>query len=465
MIFASLTFLYLFLPANLLFYFLSRRQLYRNVLLTGFSLFFYAWGEPVWVTLLIFSSALDYLNGLIIERHRGRWQAKFALILSLAVNLGLLGLFKYSAFLYENLNALFGLSLTVPTFALPIGISFYTFQTISYTVDVYRDQVKVQHSFLRFLMFVSLYPQLVAGPIVRYQDVAAEIDSRTVSARDLSEGMGRFCVGLFKKVFVANIAGELSGPFLSGFDQLSVAGAWFGAVLYTLQIYYDFSGYSDMAIGLGRLFGFHYPENFNYPYISRTATEFWRRWHMTLGSFFRDYLYIPLGGRRRHPWRNLFLVWFATGFWHGASWNFVLWGLYYGTLIALERLFLGRLLERLPRVVSHLYLLLAVVVGWVLFYFTDFGQLREFCSILFGFAGHPLWDVGLELVLLNHIFWLAAAVACCMPLLPALKRWYYGRFGTGSALVWQTAASLVCLALSTALLAGQGYNPFLYYRF
>ena len=363
MVFADLIFLYCFLPLNLIFYYMSGNKLWRNIVLVAFSLFFYAWGEPVWIILLIFSATIDYFHGLMVEANRGNVKAKLAVASSVVVNLGLLGIFKYSGLLYETINSVFGLSLKVPTFALPIGISFYTFQTISYVIDVYRGEAAAQRSYLKFLMYVSLYPQLVAGPIVRYRDVETEINVRTETLAGISRGMSRFCVGLLKKTLIANFAGSLSAGFLGGdLNNLSVLGAWYGIALYAIQIYYDFSGYSDMAIGLANMFGFHYLENFNYPYVSRSATEFWRRWHISLGTFFREYLYIPLGGNRNMMIRNLLVTWFLTGLWHGASWNFVVWGLFWGMLILIEKLFLSRVLECVPRIFSHLYLLAAMLV-------------------------------------------------------------------------------------------------------
>src|SRR5687767_4255527 len=384
MVFASLFFLFVFLPLNLILYYSSKNQGYRNAILTIFSLWFYAWGEPVWIILLLFSAAVDWFNALIIEKYRGTHWSKIGLISSAIVNLGLLAIFKYSAFLYENLNYVFGLSLDVPQFALPIGISFYSFHALSYTIDVYRGTVQAQKSYWKFLMCVSMYHQLVAGPIVRYAHIAHEIDNRKFNIRDISEGISRFCIGLFKKVCIANVAGELVAKYLDNdLNGLSVLGGWFGIIMFTIQIYFDFSGYSDMALGLGRMFGFHYHENFNYPYIARSATDFWRRWHISLGSFFRDYLYIPLGGNRTNFFRNLFIVWFLTGLWHGPSWNFIFWGLYFGILIALERLFLEKALNAIPQFFSHIYLLFAAVMGWALFYFTDLNQLGKFLSIIF----------------------------------------------------------------------------------
>ena len=469
MVFANLLFIYLFLPLNILFYFLSKKLVYRNLVLVAFSFLFYAWGEPVWFLLLLTSAAFDYMHGRLIERYRGTWAAKAALASSLALNLGLLGTFKYSGFLVQNLNALLGTAFPVPAFALPIGISFYTFQTISYVVDVYRGDARAQPNPVYYLLYLSMYHQLVAGPVVRYADVAREITTRTTDAVSFSEGLTRVCFGLAKKVLVANTAGSLADKFLlAPASGLSVGGAWFGAAMFTLQIYYDFSGYSDMAIGLGRMFGFHYKKNFNYPYVARSATEFWRRWHISLSSFFRDYVYIPLGGNRKHQYLNLLAVWLLTGLWHGASWNFILWGLYYGAFIALERLFLGDLLDRMPAVFGHLYLLLLATTGWVIFYFTDLGKLGGYLSVMFGLSGARGWDSNVQITLLNNIFWVALAAFFCMPAVKWLKRAVSERLDPGKSAVLLALSPALCfllLIVCTAQLVGQSYNPFLYYRF
>jgi alginate O-acetyltransferase complex protein AlgI len=468
MVFASLVFLFIFLPLNLALYYSWGNKVYRNWLLVIFSFFFYSWGEPVWIILMIISASVDYVNALVIERFRGTHWAKVGLVSCLIVNLGLLAIFKYSAFIYENLNLIFGLNLTVPSFSLPIGISFYTFQTISYVIDVYRNEVKAQKSYMKFMLFVSLYHQLVAGPIVRYVHIAHEINHRKVDIADISAGVSRFCQGLFKKVFFANVAGELAKPYLDGnLDALSVGGSWFGLLMFTIQIYFDFSGYSDMAIGLGRMFGFHYHENFNHPYIAKSATDFWRRWHISLGSFFRDYLYIPLGGNRTKVYRNLFIVWFLTGLWHGASWNFILWGLYFGLLIAIERAFLSKVLNRIPAFISHAYLLFAAVIGWAIFYFTDLSKLASFFAIMFGGAS-SWWDVTVGIQLRANIIWLLLAIIFCMP----VAEFFESRFGNRlSKKQWeiipyaQTSLNVILLITSVSLLVGKTYNPFLYFRF
>ncbi|MCR2024419.1 MBOAT family protein [Anaerotruncus colihominis] len=469
MVFANLLFIYLFLPLNLILYFLSKRIVYRNLVLVAFSFVFYAWGEPVWFMLLLTSAAFDYMHGRLIDRFRGTWMAKAAVASSLALNLLLLGSFKYSGFIVRTVNDLLGTSFGVPAFALPIGISFYTFQTISYVVDVYRGDTEAQSNPVYYLLYLSMYHQLVAGPVVRYADVAREIRSRTVDAAGFSEGLTRFVFGLAKKVLVANAAGSLADTYMAAAPaNLSVGAAWFGAALFTLQIYYDFSGYSDMAIGLGRMFGFHYKENFNYPYIARSVAEFWRRWHISLSSFFRDYVYIPLGGNQSHPYRNLFIVWFLTGLWHGASWNFILWGLFYGVFIMLERAFLGEWLRRIPAAFSHVYLLFLTLIGWVVFYFTDLDQLGGYLRAMFGLAGNRLWDSGTQITLLNNIFWFLLAAVFCIPIIKWIRQFLSDRLSPEKAAVLlglQPLLNLVLLLVSTAQLVGQSYNPFLYYRF
>ncbi len=478
MVFASLTFLCVFLPLSLVANGVARGLGAKNALLIIFSLLFYAWGEPIWLSLLLISSTSDWLLGLGIERARrsssgplaGERGARLALLTSLLINLSLLGTFKYADLIVGTVNDISGAAFKAPGFSLPIGISFYTFQTISYTVDVYRGQLAAQRSFARFLLFVSLFHQLVAGPIVRYADIAHEIEHRQPSADDVARGVSRLVMGLFKKVCVANVAGALVARTLDGdLEALGAGSAVFGLLMYTLQIYFDFSGYSDMAIGMGLMLGFHYLENFNVPYIARSATDFWRRWHMSLGSFFRDYVYIPLGGKKRWPYRNLFIVWGLTGLWHGASWNFMLWGLYDDALIALERLVLARVLQALPRALQHVYLLSAVVVGWALFYFTDFGRLGLFFRVASGGGSGPLVSAELVAMVATHAFWLVLAVICCTPLpervllfcrdilrerLPALL---------GGASI--TAFHLLLLLSSISLLVGNSYNPFLYFRF
>ena len=468
MVFSSLFFLYIFLPANIILYFLARTNRVRNWIMVAFSLVFYAWGEPVWIFLLLFTAFLNWLLALTMEKHLGTPRAKYALVAAVAVDLWLLVIFKYTGFLYENINAILGTSFRDPGIALPIGISFYTFQIISYMADVYRREVEAQPSFLKFLMYVTMYHQLVAGPIVRYQWIAQEIDHRRTDVTEVWNGLCRFSVGLCKKVVVANAAGKLASQYLDGdLARLTTAGALFGILMFTIQIYYDFSAYSDMAIGMGRIFGFHYMENFNYPYIARSVTDFWRRWHISLSTFFRDYVYIPLGGKYSHQLRNICVVWLLTGLWHGASWNFVLWGAFYGLLLIREKKFLLRGLQRLPGGVGWLWAFLCTLVGWSIFYFVDLGRLLEFLPILFG--GRLAPDPGLWVTVQNNCFWLILSIAFCAPILPAIKglaRRYAVQDGQQAALVAAQAAGCLGLVLiSTAYLVGQSYNPFLYFRF
>ena len=472
MVFSNLFFIYLFLPLNLILYYAVPNKTWKNVVLLLFSLFFYSWGEPVWVFLLMLTAFLDYTWAKCIEYFNLTGQQrrkKIALIASLVFDLGMLGVFKYSGFVVENINLLTGLSLPVPQIALPIGISFYTFQTISYVLDVYRGQVAAQKRYYKYLMYLSSYHQLVAGPIVRYSDVAAEIENRTVSAQDFSEGITRFCLGLTKKVVVANVAGSLAGNYLDAdLASLSVAGAWFGVLLYTLQIYYDFSAYSDMAIGLGRMFGFHYHQNFNYPYIAKSVTEFWRRWHISLSSFFRDYVYIPLGGKYRHQIFNICVVWFLTGLWHGASWNFILWGVFYGALLIVEKLGLLKVLEKIPSVFSHLYLLFLTLIGWTIFYTTDLGELGGYFGVMFGLSGNAFSDPQLSITFINNLFWLVVAVLFCMPITQLVKRWAQTQRSEGvraGISIVNAIMNVMLLFVCTAMLVGDSYNPFLYFRF
>lgn len=470
MVFSSLFFIFLFLPICLFLYYIIPSKKWKNGVLIVSSLVFYAWGEPVWVVLLLFSSVVDYIHGRIAQRYLHRWQSTAALISSLIINLGILILFKYSGMLANTLDTLFGLSLNFTGFSLPIGISFYTFQTISYVFDVYRGEVKAQKSFWKFLMFVSLFHQLVAGPIVRYKDIAKEIETRSFAVEQFGEGVRRFIIGLAKKVLFANTAGALATNFLDGqLGELSMGGHWFGMTLFALQIYYDFSGYSDMAIGLGRMFGFTYQENFNYPYISKSVTEFWRRWHMSLGSFFRDYLYIPLGGNRRFQFRNLFIVWFLTGLWHGASWNFVLWGLYYGALSAFEKILRWIFKSfRLPAMFNYLYMFAVTIFGWTLFYYEDLYRGIRFMQGLVNV--NFLWDTTTEVMLMNNAWFLFAALIGMTPIVMlTLKKIEAvitkSLFRPIYSVVLYPLSIITVFIVAFIILIGQTYNPFLYFRF
>lgn len=472
MVFSSLVFIYLFLPISFIFYFISKNQTYRNSILIILSLSFYAWGEPVWITIMLFSAIIDYFHGLIAEKYRGKWQSKAALISSITVNLLILIAFKYTGFIIENIEYITKVNIPYNGFSLPIGISFYTFQTISYVVDVYRGEVEAQKSPFKLLLFVSLFHQLVAGPIVRYKDIAYEIDNRVITSETFSEGINRFLMGLGKKVVIANNVGGISELFLkTELTELSVLGAWLGILLFTLQIYFDFSGYSDMAIGLGKMFGFNYRENFDYPYIAKSAKEFWRRWHMSLGTFFRDYVYIPLGGNRKNKTLNLLIVWFLTGLWHGASWNFIAWGIYYFVLISLENIILSKVLKKIPTVFSHIYLVSAVIIGWVFFYFTDLSYSLSYLGVMFGLGENPLIDTFFEINFTNNLYIILVAIIACTPFLKTLKQ-YIGKALSQQTKIYSSYSQIIrpiinftVLAVSTILLIEMTYNPFLYFRF
>lgn len=473
MVFADLFFLYVFLPVCLIMYFISKNTAYRNVILVFFSLIFYAWGEPLCVLLLVFSAFLDYTNGRIIDKYRDRLPAKLALAASLIINLGLLGFFKYSGFIVENLNALPFINLPVPQVRLPIGISFYTFQTISYTIDCYWGKVKAQKNFGKYLMYLSLFPQLVAGPIVRYSVIEDQIDNRKTTLEDLSAGFSRIILGLSKKVIIANnlsvVVKALCGEAESGYAVMkgqSVAGTWLGIISVAIWYYFDFSGYSDIAIGLGRIFGFKFNENFNYPFVCRNITEFWQRWHISLGTFFRDYLlYLPIFGKRRQ-YANLFLVWFCTGFWHGASWNFILWGLYYGLFILIEQKIGKKRMKKIPAVLTHIYSKIVIVVGFGIFYFENMGALGNFFKALVGANGGGLIDSKTKLLLMNNLWLYAAAILFTMPVVRKLKELMSRKQGT---YVLANSLGIVCnvalLITCSLLLVDTTNNPFLYFRF
>ena len=469
MVFSSLLFLYAFLPVCLLLYFLVPGLTGKNIVLLCASLVFYAWGEPVYVFLMLAVAALNWGFGLLLEKR----PEKLWLALCVALNLASLVVFKYAGFLVENCNALFGAAFRVPQISLPIGISFYTFQALSYSVDVYRKDVGAQRSYWKFLLYVSMFPQLIAGPIVRYVDVAAQIESRESDPENVFRGVTRFCVGLGKKVLLADHVGQVADQLLGGsFTGATTLGIWLGALMYMFQIYFDFSGYSDMAIGLGRIFGFRYMENFKLPYTSKSISEFWRRWHISLSSFFRDYVYIPLGGNRKHVYLNLFIVWALTGLWHGASWNFVLWGLYFFVLLCIERL-LKKQLPKIPKPVRHVLTLLLILISWNVFYHTNLGRLRESFAIFFGFAGSGFTSETTNMLLRNNLPLIAiCAVGCSaipqftgnvVGLLCAEKR----EDGIGHKVYagLTFVFDLALLALATISLAGSSYNAFLYFRF
>lgn len=473
MIFSDLFFLYAFLPACMLLYFISKNIHWKNAVLIVFSLLFYAWGEPLWIILLIASVIVNYFCGLLIDKFRDTPYSKAGVIISLAVSLGLLAVFKYSDFVVENLNNILPFDIPAPNITLPIGISFYTFQILSYILDAYWCKVKVQYNPFKFLMFVSLFPQLVAGPIVRYGVIEREIDCRTSTLSDISDGITRFAVGLGKKVIIANnistVVISLFGSAQEGYTDISavsVAGTWYGVILVSLWYYFDFSGYSDMAIGLGRIFGFHFNENFNYPFISKNITEFWQRWHISLGSFFRDYLlYVPIFGKRRQ-YVSLFLVWFCTGLWHGASWNYIIWGLYFGLFIFIERKIGNKRLRKMPSVIAHIYSLLVIAVGFGIFHFEDLGSLGNFFKSLVGLNGNPLIDITMQTTFMNNIFLFAAAVIFSIPWLPKLKT-KVEELASGLVIsgTFQTVCNAALIIVSSIMLVNSTNNAFLYFRF
>lgn len=470
MVFSSLVFLFIFFPLTLFFYFVVKNDKLKNIVLVIASLIFYSWGEPVWVCLLIFSSVLDYTVSLGIEKYRGQKITKLFIVLSVVINLGLLMAFKYSGFFISTINSVFNIALRVPAFSLPIGISFYTFQTMSYSLDVYKGEVKAQKSFINFLMFVSLFPQLIAGPIVRYSDIDTQIAHRTITVEKFANGMTRFMAGLGKKVLIANYAGSLASSLLENVESAAVLSVWVGVLLYAFQIYFDFSGYSDMAIGLGHMFGFDYPENFIYPYISTSITDFWRRWHITLSTFFRDYVYIPLGGNRVKLPRqifNLFVVWALTGLWHGASWNFVIWGLYYFVFLCLEKFVLKNVLDKTPKVIRWIYSMFVVLIGWMIFYFEDFSAMKTAFSVAFGASGNALSDPVMNAMIVNNIPFIIIAAIACVPVAKLVKSGIdkLQKRSPVARPIFNTVFNLVMLVLCVASLAGSTYNPFLYFRF
>ncbi len=474
MVFSSLTFLLLFLPAMLAVYFACRSIPLRNAALLIGSLTFYAWGEPVFVLVMAFVTLAVYLGTLAFSAAKGDFAKRALFVLTLVVSLAALVYFKYAAFFANQVLGLFGSTEVMHTPRLPIGISFFTFQAISYAIDAYRGNVRVQKSYARLLLYVSCFPQLIAGPIVQYADIEFELTDRHTTLDDFSGGMRRFAIGLCKKVLVANILGEM----LSALPQasVSVSAAWLTSAIFAMQIYFDFSAYSDMAIGLGRVLGFRYQENFRYPYIARSVSEFWRRWHISLGQFFREYVYFPLGGSRKGKHRttfNLLFVWSLTGLWHGASWNFVLWGLYYGVLIALEHGVFKYVVKKMPKPLGIVLTLIAVLFGWVLFYQTDLGVcLRQMLAMLgvslnggaISFAG---WlDATTLHVLRTYTFFPLVAAVLCLPILPALERFMRQRIRLQrTAQLFSVLLLTIGVLLSIMNLISDSYNPFLYFRF
>lgn len=466
MVFSSTIFLCVYLPLVLLGYYICPKK-GRNLFLLIVSLVFYAWGEPKYVFLMIFSILVNYIFGRLMDKHReNKKRLKLMLVLSVVIDLGLLSVFKYTDFIITNVNAIFGANFDLLNIALPIGISFYTFQAMSYTIDVYRNDVRVQKNLIDFGMYITMFPQLIAGPIVRYADVQDQLAERSVTTADFSEGVMRFVVGLGKKVLLANQMGAVWSDIYALGGDVSALMAWTGAIAYTFQIYFDFSGYSDMAIGLGRMFGFKFPENFRYPYQSVSITDFWRRWHITLSTWFKEYLYIPLGGNRRGLARqalNLLIVWSLTGFWHGAGWNFVLWGLYYFVILFIEKLFLLKALDKLPKFFRHVYALVLIIIGWVIFASDDVSVLLPYLGSMFG-ANGAIGGMDVYTLLTKA----ALLVICCIASTELPKKLFLsaaGAMNEKAAFTLKSVLMIALLALSMILLIGDSYNPFLYFRF
>lgn len=466
MVFSSIIFMFLYLPVVLGLYYITPRK-YRNLLLFVVNLIFYGWGEPTFILLMIASTLINYISGLLIgffQQKKLKTRAKVTLVASIVLNLALIVFFKYIGLLGETLNIIFPfLNVPILEIPLPIGISFYTFQSMSYTIDVYRHDAKAQKNYITFGTYVALFPQLVAGPIVRYRDVEEQLTSRHENITQFNEGVKIFLVGLSKKVLIANAMGSLWDT-LRNTASVDVLGSWVGIIAYTFQIYFDFSGYSDMAIGLGKMFGFEFLKNFDYPYISKSITEFWRRWHISLSTWFKEYIYIPLGGNRKGFPRqvfNMFVVWALTGLWHGASYNFILWGLYFFVILFIEKLFLLKLLQKAPAFVGHIYSLILIVFGWLIFYFEDMGAMGDFLICMFNF-GSTLAAHDTIVTVLAYLPLLIIAAVASTPLIHKI----YSKLSKKS---WRWAVDSVCacaaLLLCTASLASSTYNPFLYFKF
>lgn len=469
MVFSSIIFIFIFLPAVLLLYYITPHK-FRNLLLFFVNLIFYGWGEPKLVVLMMISTLINYVSGILIGRYKSKERnnlkaAKTVLVVSIILNIGLLVFFKYAGLIGETLNFVLPfLNIPVLQIPLPIGISFYTFQTMSYTIDVYRNDAKTQKNFITFGTYVSLFPQLIAGPIIKYKDVEEQLISRKETLNQFNNGVKIFVIGLCKKVLLANQMGVLWDTLRDDPSMNGILASWIGIIAYTLQIYFDFCGYSEMAMGLGNMFGFDFMKNFDYPYISKSITEFWRRWHISLSTWFKEYIYIPLGGNRKGFPRqvfNMFVVWALTGIWHGASYNFLLWGLYFFVILFFEKLFILKALNKIPAVFAHIYSLLLIVIGWVIFYFEDMGQLGNYICKMFdfsdGFASHNTLTV-----VISYIPVLAAAILACTP---AVKNLYDKIKKYSWCWMIDTAGCMCGLLVSTAALVSSGYNPFLYFKF
>ncbi|MFL8673826.1 MBOAT family O-acyltransferase [Clostridioides sp. GD02404] len=469
MIFSSLIFLFLFFPLTLICYYLANPK-YTNVMLLLASIAFYAWGEPKYIFLMMLSIIANYIFGIKVSDSKDK---KIWVVLSVIYNISILGIFKYSNFFVDNINFLLNTNITIPEIKLPLGISFFTFQIMSYVIDVYRNDAKVQRKLTNLALYISLFPQLVAGPIVRYQTVADDIEHREHNWYKFTQGVNKFVIGLGKKVILANQLGIIADDvFNKSSGDLSRLEVWLGVVCYTLQIFYDFSGYSDMAIGLGKIFGFDFLENFNYPYISQTVSEFWIRWHISLSTWFKDYVYFPLGGNRVSRlklYRNLFIVWFLTGMWHGANWTFIIWGLYFGILISIEKAFLEKLLYKMPRIIRHMYLLFIVMIGWVFFRAEDLPKAIKFIGIMFGSGNYPLFSNAFNVFVIEYWYVIVGAIILSTPIVEIIKSLVIKKNkNTLNNTVCQVANAafiVACMFIVVVMLSSSTYNPFLYFRF
>ena len=466
MVFSSIVFLYIFLPIMLLLYFIVPSK-FKNAIMILASLVFFAWGEIRYIFIMLVLAVMDFVCGKQITKYQNNKKRKIAfLMINVVVNLGILFFFKYADFIISNINNLTGFSIPLLNIPLPIGVSFNTFQSLSYIIDVYRGTVKCEKSFYNYLTYTTLFPQIIAGPIVRYETVDEELETKNISMDNFSAGMKRFIIGFGKKVLIANSVGALWNTIEVGnYSELSMLFAWIGIIAFALQIYFDFSGYSDMAIGLAQIFGMKFDENFNYPYISKSITEFWRRWHITLSSWFRDYVYIPLGGNRRGlaiQIRNILIVWFLTGAWHGASWNFILWGVYFGVILILEKLFLLKVLEKLPNMIRHIYAIVIILVSWVIFAFEDLARVGEYIKAMF--INSNLWDNEALYYLQNYWVLILIGAICSIPLWKKLKEKIDSKNSKGLEFI-TSLGYVAILILSTASLVTNSFNPFLYFRF
>ena len=470
MLFSSLTFLFGFLPILLIIYFIVKNRNIRNLILLLFSLVFYAWGEPKYIILMLITITVVYLFGIIIDKfdiEKKYKEKKISLLLCIIVVIGNLIFFKYTNFLLDNLRNIFGFNIKNLNIVLPIGISFYTFQILSYIIDLYNKKIKVQKNILSLALYVSLFPQLIAGPIVRYETIENEINNRKETLEDIIKGIKRFIIGLSKKVIIANNMAMLADLIFNNHNNsYGTSIIWLGVLAYTLQIYFDFSGYSDMAIGLGNVFGFHFLENFNYPYISKSVTEFWRRWHISLSTWFRDYIYIPLGGNRvsKIKWiRNIFIVWTLTGLWHGAAWNFIIWGLYYGILLLLEKLYLNKLLDKLPKIINYIYTIIIIMIGWMIFRANSLNEILLFIKTMFIYHKTDWVTIISEnLSTFNSLLFIIPAIIFSFPVINIIKDKY------GNKTVYIIIGNIILIGLfriCILYLTSSSYNPFIYFRF